>query len=152
MIGRLSMKRVDALLSDYGAHHRTRGNLVCHAFGITLIAWGSIAMLGALRVGSANVAELLIAGVVLYYATLDVALAGVMLAFFGILDLGARALGDWRAGVAAFLTGWIFQAIGHAVYEKNRPAFFKNLLHLLVGPLFLANEFLKIRRVAPAAR
>src|SRR6185369_13346803 len=48
------MKRVDALLSDYGAHHRTRGNLVCHAFGITLIAWGSSAMLGALRVGSAN--------------------------------------------------------------------------------------------------
>jgi len=89
---------------------------------------------------------------VLYYATLDVALAGVMLAIFGILDLGARALGDWRAGVAAFLTGWIFQAIGHAVYEKNRPAFFKNLLHLLVGPLFLANELLKIRRVAPAAR
>src|SRR5678809_161009 len=99
------MKRVDALLSDYGAHHRTRGNLVCHAFGITLIAWGSIAMLGALRVGSANVAELLIAGVVLYYATLDVALAGVMLAFFGILDLGARAYELARASGLLFISG-----------------------------------------------
>jgi uncharacterized membrane protein YGL010W len=146
------MKRVDALLSDYGAHHRTRGNLVCHAFGIALITWGIIAMLGALRVGPTNVAELLIAGVVLYYATLDVALAAAMLAIFGILDLGARAVADWRAGVAAFIVGWIFQAIGHAVYEKNRPAFFKNLVHLLVGPLFLANELLKIRRVVPAAR
>jgi uncharacterized membrane protein YGL010W len=89
---------------------------------------------------------------VLYYATLDVVLAAAMLAIFGILDLAARAAGEWRVGVAAFVVGWIFQAIGHAVYEKNRPAFFKNLLHLLVGPLFLANELLKIRRVAPAAR
>ena len=146
------MKRVDALLSDYGTHHRTRGNLVCHAIGVTLIAGGIIAILGAFRVGPANVADLLIAGVVLYYATLDVPLAGVMLAIFGVLDLAARAVANWRAGVAAFVVGWIFQAIGHAVYEKNRPAFFKNLLHLLVGPLFLANELLKIRRVAPAAR
>jgi 2-hydroxy fatty acid dioxygenase len=146
------MKRVDALLSDYGAHHRTRGNLICHAFGVTLIAWGIIAMLGALRVGPANLAELLIAGVVLYYATLDVALAGAMLGIFAILDLAARAVGDWRIGAAAFAVGWVFQAVGHAVYEKNHPAFFRNLLHLLVGPLFLANELLKIRRVAPAAR
>jgi uncharacterized membrane protein YGL010W len=34
------MKRVDALLADYGSHHRARGNLVCHAFGITLIVFG----------------------------------------------------------------------------------------------------------------
>ena len=146
------MKRVDAFLSDYGAHHRTRGNLVCHAFGITLIVWGIIAMLGALPLGRANVAEVLIAGVVLFYATLDVALAAAMLGIFLLLDLAARAVGDWRIGAAAFLVGWIFQAVGHAVYEKNRPAFFKNLLHLLVGPLFLVNELLKIRRVAPASR
>jgi uncharacterized membrane protein YGL010W len=45
----------------------------------------------------------------------------------------------------------IFRAIGHAVYEKNRPAFFKNLLHLLVGPLlFRMNELLRIRRPASA--
>jgi uncharacterized membrane protein YGL010W len=36
------------------------------------------------------------------------------------------------------------------VYEKNRPAFFKNMLHLLVGPLFLMNDLLRIRRPAPA--
>jgi hypothetical protein len=36
------VKRVDALLTDYGSHHRTRGNLVCHAFGVTLIVFGII--------------------------------------------------------------------------------------------------------------
>lgn len=146
------MKRVDALLSDYGAHHRAGGNLVCHIFGITLIAYGIVALLGRLPLGRGNAAEVLIVGVVLYYATLDLSLAGAMLGAFVLLDLAARAVGDWRIGAAAFVTGWIFQAAGHAVYEKNRPAFFKNLVHLLVGPLFLVNEVLRVRRVAPLSR
>ena len=75
-----------------------------------------------------------------------------MLAVFVLLDLAARVVGDWRIGAAAFVVGWIFQAVGHAVYEKNRPAFFRNLLHLLVGPLFLINELLRLRRVAPLPR
>ena len=146
------MKRVDDLLSDYGAHHRTRGNLVCHAFGVTLIVFGILSLLAEIRVGPLTAGEILIAVVVLYYATLDLPIAGAMLAAFALLDLAARALGDWRVGLAAFVVGWVFQAIGHAVYEKNRPAFFKNLQHLLVGPLFLVNELLKVRRVAPASR
>lgn len=146
------MKRVDDLLSDYGSHHSTRGNLVCHAFGVTLIVFGILSMLAELRVGPLTAGEILIAVVVLYYATLDLPLAGAMLAAFAVLDLAARAVGDWRVGLAAFLVGWVFQAIGHAVYEKNRPAFFKNLQHLLVGPLFLVNELLKVRRIAPVSR
>lgn len=146
------MKRVDDLLSDYGAHHRTHGNLVCHAFGVTLIVFGILSLLAEIRVGPLTAGEILIAVVVLYYATLDLPLAGAMLAAFALLDLAARAVGDWKVGLAAFVVGWVFQAIGHAVYEKNRPAFFKNLQHLLVGPLFLVNELLKVRRIAPASR
>jgi len=126
------MKRVDDLLSDYGAHHRTRGNLVCHAFGVTLIVFGILSLSAELRVGPVTAGEILIAVVV--------------------LDVAARAVGDWRVGLAAFAIGWVFQAVGHAVYEKNRPAFFKNLQHLLVGPLFLVNELLGVHRVAPVPR
>ncbi len=75
-----------------------------------------------------------------------------MLGAFVLLDLAAPAVGDRRIGAAAFVVGWIFQAVGHAVYEKNRPAFFRNLLHLLVGPLFLVNELLGVRRAAPPPR
>ena len=146
------MKRVDDLLSDYGAHHHTRGNLVCHAFGVTLIVFGILSMLAELRVGPLTAGEILIALVVLYYATLDLPLSGAMLAAFAVLDLAARAVENWRLGLAAFVVGWVFQAVGHAVYEKNRPAFFKNLQHLLVGPMFLVNELLRVRRVAPASR
>ncbi|HVE66601.1 MAG TPA: Mpo1-like protein [Thermoanaerobaculia bacterium] len=146
------MKRVDDLLSDYGAHHRRRGNLVCHAFGVTLIVFGILSLLSQLPVGPLTAAEIVIAAVVLYYATLDLPLAGAMLGGFILLDLAARAAGDWPIGLAAFAVGWVFQAVGHAIYEKNRPAFFKNLQHLLVGPLFLVNELLGVRRVAPLPR
>lgn len=146
------MKRVDDLLADYGAHHRTRGNLVCHAFGVTLIVFGILSMLAEVRVGPVTAGEILIAAVVLYYATLDLPLAGGMLAAFVVLDLAARAADDWRVGLAAFAIGWVFQAVGHAVYEKNRPAFFKNLQHLLVGPLFLVNEVLRLRQAVSVPR
>jgi uncharacterized membrane protein YGL010W len=144
------VKRVDALLADYGSHHRTRGNLVCHAFGVTLIVFGIVALLTPLRIGPITVAEVAIALLVAYYARLDGRLARAMAVTFLLIDVLARATADWRAGLAAFVIGWIFQAVGHAIYEKNRPAFFRNLLHLLVGPIFLVNELLHIRRVAPA--
>jgi uncharacterized membrane protein YGL010W len=146
------MKPIDALLADYGSHHRTRGNFVCHVLGITLIIFGILTMLAQIRVGPVRISELVIAAVVLYDATLDLSLAAGLLVAFAFLDVAARAVADWRVGLAAFVLGWIFQAIGHAVYERNRPAFFKNLVHLVVGPLFLANELLKVRRSAPIPR
>ena len=146
----VALKRVDALFADYGSHHRARGNLVCHAFGVTLIVFGVVSVLTTPRVGPVTAAEIVIALVVAYYATLDARLAVATTVAFGAIDLVARAVADWRIGLAAFVVGWIFQAVGHAVYEKKRPAFFQNLLHLLVGPIFLVNELLRIRRLAPA--
>ena len=143
------MSPLDTLLAEYGSQHRTRGNLVCHAFGITLILYGVVAMLLTvpLPVAPWTAAEAAIAAMVLYDLRLNVVLALAMLAETVLFDLLARALGDWRLGAAAFAAGWIFQAIGHGRFEKNRPAFFRNLLHLFVGPLFLWNELLRVRPV-----
>src|SRR4030095_11867730 len=55
------VKRIDTLLADYGAHHRARGNLVCHAFGVTLIVFGIVALLTPLRIGPVTFAEVAIA-------------------------------------------------------------------------------------------
>ncbi len=150
----MASRRVDALLTDYASHHRARGNLVCHAFGITLIVFGIVAMLLTLRFsGAASItaAEVVIAAAFLFYLTLDAPLGLVLLVEFVLLDIVARAVADWRIGLAAFGVGWIFQGIGHARFEKNRPAFFKNVVHLMVGPLFLLNELLRIRPVASSA-
>ena len=42
-----------------------------------------------------------------------------------------------RVAIALFVVGWIFQFVGHYVYEKRAPAFYRNLAHLLVGPLWI---------------
>ena len=43
---------------------------------------------------------------------------------------------SWRAALALFVVGWILQFVGHAI-EGNQPAFFRNPVYLLVGPLWL---------------
>ena len=48
---------------------------------------------------------------------------------------------NWRWALAMFVAGWILQFVGHAI-EGNRPAFFRNPVYLLVGPLWLIRRAL----------
>jgi len=50
---------------------------------------------------------------------------------------------NWRLALFLFVVGWILQFVGHAI-EGNQPAFFRNPVYLLVGPLWL------LRRAASA--
>ncbi len=50
---------------------------------------------------------------------------------------------NWRWALALFVVGWIFQFIGHAI-EGNQPAFFRNPVYLLIGPLWLVRRALKV--------
>ncbi|MEP6995749.1 MAG: Mpo1-like protein [Acidobacteriota bacterium] len=145
------MRRIDALLADYGSSHRSRRNLTCHAIGMALIVFGLLSMLQTVRLrGPWTVSEALIGAAFLFYVWLDWPLALAVASAAGVLDIAARVSGRWQLGAAAFAIGWILQAIGHAVYEKNSPAFFRNLVHLMVGPAFLVNEALGIRKTPPA--
>jgi uncharacterized membrane protein YGL010W len=50
---------------------------------------------------------------------------------------------SWRWALGLFVVGWIFQFVGHAI-EGNQPAFFRNPVYLLVGPMWV------VRRAAEA--
>jgi len=51
---------------------------------------------------------------------------------------------QWRVALAMIVVGWILQFLGHVI-EGNQPAFFRNPVYLLVGPLGI------MRRAAEAA-
>jgi uncharacterized membrane protein YGL010W len=127
--------------ADYAAFHRTAGNKACHSFGIPLIVLGSLSLLArvpllAMGTFTVTLAEVLILGFVVYYLTLDPTLAGIMLLAYAGLDAAGRAIDVWAAA-GLFTFGWILQGVGHYVYEKNSPAFFKNFAHLAVGQLWI---------------
>jgi uncharacterized membrane protein YGL010W len=130
-----------AHFADYSAFHGTAGNQACHYVGIPLIVLTIFAMLAhvpILAVGGFTVtlAEVLIALVTVYYLTMDPPLALAMLTASAVLDAAGRTLPLWAA-FAVFVFGWILQFVGHYVYEKRSPAFFRNATHLLVGPLWI---------------
>ena len=134
-------KALRSHFDDYAAHHATPGNQACHGVGIPLIVLSTFALLGKVALFQAGgftvtAAELVLVLATAYYFTLDRPLALMMAAASAVLIVAGRFLGLWPA-LAVFVFGWILQFIGHYVYEKRSPAFFQNLTHLLVGPLWI---------------
>jgi uncharacterized membrane protein YGL010W len=132
---------LQAHFSDYSSFHRTPGNQACHYVGIPLIVFSVFALLAhvplfAVGAFTVTAAELLLLAATVYYLTLDRALAALMLAASIVLTAAGRAV-PVPAAVALFVIGWVFQFVGHYVYEKKSPAFYRNLAHLLVGPLWI---------------
>jgi uncharacterized membrane protein YGL010W len=127
--------------ADYGAFHATPGNRACHSLGIPMIFFAVLALLGHVplfRAGGYTVtmAEPVILAVTLYYLRLDAALGAVMLVVSVALAVAGRFV-PVAAAAVLFVLGWVLQFVGHYVYEKKSPAFFRNVTHLLVGPLWI---------------
>ena len=146
------------LFAEYGAYHRDRRNLVCHEIGIPLIVFGIVALLRLVPVWSpflnTNLAAVLLLALIVYYtvafgrshgSAVSIAVVGLVVLYF------AAAYLSWPFAVGAFVAGWVFQFVGHA-YEGKSPAFLTNLLHLLVGPLWVASHLVPKSASSSSAR
>lgn len=143
------------LFDEYGGYHRDRRNLICHEIGIPLIVLGIIAWLRLVTFSGTSISLALLAIVAtsVYYLSLGrevrlaagIAIAGMIVLYF------IAAYVSWPFAVGAFVAGWIFQFIGHA-YEGKSPAFLTNLLHLLVGPLWVASHLVPTSASSSSAR
>jgi uncharacterized membrane protein YGL010W len=132
---------LQAQFADYATFHGTPGNKACHYVAVPLIVLTVFALLAQVELATVGgftvtLAEVVIVLVTAYYLTLDRPLA--------LLMLGASVLFAWAGrfippmiALALFVGAWVLQFIGHYVYEHRSPAFFRNLTHLLVGPLWV---------------
>src|ERR1700737_2236603 len=147
------MQQIETLFTDYASYHRTRGNKMFHRAGIPLIVLSLIGMLArvSIRVNDMQIdaAMLLIVAAFAYYVALEWRLGIAMLAVTIAFYFAGRALPMWL-NVVLFILGWIFQFIGHSVYEHRQPAFMRNLLHLMVGPLWILNDVVPVVRAGGA--
>lgn len=135
---------LQAHFADYGAYHRTPGNRACHMLGIPLIVFSLISLLTQVHLFVAGtytvtLAEVLLIGSLLFYVTLDTELALLMAVVSVVFLLLARGV-SWPVALALFGVGWVLQYIGHYVYEHKSPAFYRNFVHLLVGPLWILGK------------
>ena len=132
---------LQAHFADYASFHGTPGNKACHYVAVPLIVLTLFALLAQVELATVfgftvTLAEVVIVLVTAYYLTLDAPLALLMLAASGLFAWGGRFIPPMIA-LALFAAAWVLQFIGHYVYEHRSPAFFRNLTHLLVGPLWV---------------
>jgi uncharacterized membrane protein YGL010W len=142
------MPDIRASFADYASHHQTKGNKWFHRFGIPMIMLTLIGMLARVGLGTMlgyriDAGIVLIALAVIFYLTLEWRLAIAML----VVSIGFYIIGAWlpmSVNVALFILGWIFQFIGHSFYEHKQPAFFRNVVHLMIGPLWILNDLIPV--------
>ena len=150
------MPDISYYMSDYGSYHKTKGNMITHCFGIPIIVisimgllmkpWAQeISLLGLFKI-EVNIALILWFVVSLFYIYLHRVLGATMIVSMALMYFIGGLL-PVPALWTLFVVGWIIQFIGHLKYEGNSPAFYKNGLHLLIGPMYIQNYLLKIYKV-----
>jgi uncharacterized membrane protein YGL010W len=148
------MKPLEEHMGMYTAYHRHPANRFIHFFMVPAIAWTLIVWADLWTLFSADGLDItfafpLVGIVLLWYLMLDFALGVAMVAMFTILMVTAIQLNSAvPAGTSAlialavFVGSWIFQLIGHGVWEKRRPALAENLTQVFIAPMFLVAETL----------
>lgn len=139
------MKTADQWFEQYGQSHRNPVNKTIHWVCIPLIVISLLGLLMAipLRIGPSwlNPATLLMAGALVWYATISLRLALGMLVVGSAMLVAASALQAlpvplWSSSLAVFVLAWVGQFVGHQI-EGKKPSFFEDVQFLLVGPLWL---------------
>lgn len=127
---------------EYADAHRHPTNRLTHKIAIPLIVFHIVAMLDwvhLVTVGGVTLtlAHLAFVGAMLFYLTLDLKLAALMAVLYAVcFPIGWVT--PWPVVVVIAIVGWMVQLAGHSVWEKNRPAFLKNMFQALIGPMFFA--------------
>ena len=155
------MESLERQLAFYRSYHRTPGCKATHFIGVPLVTFSILIPMGwlsldrhGLHVSAAMAFVLCTLG---YYFLLDRVLAILMTLIMAPVTWGADLVSSLPFAVslmvflAAFVSGWVFQLIGHAI-EGKRPALLDNFGQaVFTAPLFLLLEALeslgwKVRR------
>lgn len=147
------MRKIDALLNEYGESHQNGFNKKVHWICVPLIFFSIVGLIWSIPAGPlaafenvlgayANWATLMLVLVLFYYLVLSVPLA-LGMGIFGFVCLYVCNLINisfdmplWQISVIIFVLAWIGQFYGHKV-EGKKPSFFKDVQFLMIGPAWL---------------
>ena len=157
------MRPVEKLFREYEAFHKDPRNKITHYFGITAIVLALVTALDVVPLPGPSIGEWgpptlafpVVAATALFYTYLDIALGVGSLFVLLALTFAGKSCGGWQGALGLFVAGWVLQFVGH-YFEGKKPAFFRNGVHLLVGPLWILSHLyeklgLRAKPAAPAA-
>jgi uncharacterized membrane protein YGL010W len=153
------MKKIDALLSEYGESHQNGLNKTIHWICVPLIFFSIIGLIWSIPAevlknlvpafgAYANWATLLLILTLIYYLSLSAPLfLGMIVVVTGFSMLAnwvdsSVSAPLWMVSAVIFVLAWIGQFYGHKV-EGKKPSFFKDLQFLLIGPAWLMHFIYK---------
>ena len=132
--------------NEYGLYHKNRINKIIHWICIPLIMFSLFGLLSLIEF----LLGIFIILALSYYLRLSKSLAlgmsVISLLFAGIIFSISLNVNDkillLYLYLGIFVLAWIGQFIGHKI-EGKKPAFFKDLQFLLIGPLWLLSYIYK---------
>lgn len=152
------MRKIDALLSEYGESHQNETNKTIHWICVPLIFFSIVGLVASIPAmplqgimeGSpyANWATVVLVLVIIYYVSLSIPLAigmmvfGVLCLFFANLIVRLDFAPLWLVSIIIFVGAWIGQFYGHKV-EGKKPSFLKDIQFLMIGPAWLMHFLYK---------
>ncbi|MEO6488350.1 MAG: Mpo1-like protein [Ferruginibacter sp.] len=144
----LVMRTIEEWLDEYGESHKNETNKTIHWICVPAIFFSLMGIFYSIKLPlfikemQVNLAVIVMALVIIYYASLSKTLWVGML-IFGIACLGLCYIIEktsliplWMFSIAVFFLAWIGQFYGHKV-EGKKPSFFKDLQFLMIGPAWL---------------
>lgn len=145
-------------LADYASYHKTTGNQLTHLVGIPIITATLLGLLAHVEIGPSfagglvgiDLGLLLWAASTVWYLTLDWRI-GLPSSAIGFLFYVIGRTLPIPVLIVLFVVGWIIQYIGHLYYEHNKPAFYKNFEHLLIGPVWVMGKVFRFLPPLPQA-
>lgn len=130
--------------NDYALHHAHPKNRMTHYLGIPLITASTLGLFSLIKLGHIDGGFLLALSAMAFYFFLD-----KRIAFYFMIPIAALYYIGVKSSISVLIAfqvvGWITQYIGHYVYEKKSPAFYKNLQHILIGPLWIFAKIIRYK-------
>lgn len=144
------MKTIEENLTQYAAYHRDRRNIATHFVGVPMIVFAVVLALATIAIPAGSMVVTAAAATCLaasiYYLRQDLVLGATLaIALFlmcaAASEIIARTSSATALGLAlgVFVVGWALQFLGHR-FEGMKPAFYDDLMQLLIGPLFVCAE------------
>jgi uncharacterized membrane protein YGL010W len=141
------LRQLNDWLNEYAESHQHPTNQLIHKICVPLITFSVIGLLWCIPVpeifkqaGQLNWGNLFVVACLAFYLSLSFKMfigMAIQTALMIAIIFKLNEQGNlFVISLGIFIVAWIFQFIGHKM-EGKKPSFFKDLLFLLIGPLWV---------------